>query len=284
MTHSSFDFKVIIPARLNSSRLPRKPLAPIVGKPMVQHVFEQVKKSGATEIIIATDSPEIETIAKDFGANVCMTDPNHPSGTDRLQEVCQKMQFDDQDVIVNVQGDEPLIPSAVINQVAGLIERSSAPMATLFEPINDTQDIFNPNVVKVVTDNHLRALYFSRAPVPWDREKFPHIDDLLQQNCHQTDFKRHVGIYAYRVALLNDFVTWPQSPLESLEKLEQLRVLEHGMGIAIDKAVDSIPGGVDTPEDLDRVNALLLAERQREGDDPHTNDKDDNRVSGRKRV
>lgn len=251
------DFRVIIPARLNSTRLPRKPLLPIAGKPMVQHVYERVQQSAAKDIIIATDSAEIEAVANSFGATVCMTDPDHPSGTDRLQEVCKKMQFNTEDIIVNVQGDEPLIPSTVINQVATLIAQSDAPMATLYEPINVFEDVFNPNVVKVVTDKKWHALYFSRAPIPWDRDQFPARDDLKQQNCHETDFKRHVGIYAYRVNLLNNFVQWSQGQLESLEKLEQLRVLEHGMRIAIDKAVEPIPGGVDTPEDLDRINALF---------------------------
>ncbi len=246
-------FTVIIPARFASTRLPGKPLLDIQGQPMIQRVWEQVKKSDAKAIIIATDHEDIAKVAQDFGADVCMTDESHVSGTDRLQEVTKKLGLSEQEIIVNVQGDEPLIPPAVINQVAALIASKNQPMATLYEKIMDIEQLFDPNVVKVVTSQTQEALYFSRAPAPWDRDSF--IDG--RQESEVTDFKRHVGLYAYRVALLNQFVKWPCGALESIEKLEQLRVLEHGMRIAIDEAQDVIPAGIDTQADLDRVNALL---------------------------
>lgn len=249
-------FTIVIPARYASTRLPAKPLRDIAGKPMIQHVYERACASAASDIIIATDDSRIETAAKKFGAKVCMTSAEHTSGTDRLQQVVSQLQLDDRHIVVNVQGDEPLIPAQVINQVAAnLAAMPSASMATLSEPIHSLADFRNPNIVKVVADQQGRALYFSRAPIPWPRDHFAAADvQTLPQ-----DFiaQRHIGIYAYRVALLNRFVTWSAAPLEKIESLEQLRVLWNGEIIQIAEAVVAVPGGVDTEEDLARVTKII---------------------------
>jgi 3-deoxy-manno-octulosonate cytidylyltransferase (CMP-KDO synthetase) len=246
-------FIVVIPARFSSTRLPGKPLQDIAGKPMIQHVWEQASKSAASAVVIATDHQGIHDVATAFGANVCMTSDKHESGTDRLQEVVKKLAYDNQQVVVNVQGDEPLIPPAVINQVAGLMQHEIQ-MATLFEIIHNAEQVFDPNVVKIVSDDNNDALYFSRAPMPWYRDGFANdkhaIPTLVQ-------YKRHIGIYAYRVKLLHQFVQWPMSNLESVEKLEQLRALSNGIRIRIAEACETIPPGVDTQKDLDHVRSLL---------------------------
>ncbi len=245
-------FIVIIPSRYASTRLPRKPLLDIAGKPMMQHVWERARLSGASEVYIATDHPEIRAVAEAFGAKVCMTSEKHESGTDRLQEVVSQLGCAPDQVVVNVQGDEPLIPPEVINQVAGLM--ANAEMATLFETVAASEQVFDPNVVKLVADDAGRALYFSRAPIPWNRDAFANggraVADLSL-------YKRHIGIYGYRASLLNRFVGWPVGELEKIEKLEQLRALGHGVTIRVDRACREIPGGVDTQADLDRVRALL---------------------------
>lgn len=249
-------FTVIIPARYASTRLPAKPLKEIAGKPMIQHVYERACSSAAKEIIIATDDIRIESVAKKFGAKVCMTSVNHTSGTDRLQEVICQLKLVDNDIVVNVQGDEPLIPAEVINQVAeNLAKMPSASMATLSEPIHSLNDFRNPNVVKVITDINGKALYFSRAPIPWPRDHFANenVQDLPKSFVAQ----RHIGIYAYRVALLNRFITWPPAPLERIESLEQLRVIWNGETIHVAEAIVPVPGGVDTQEDLLRIKKLL---------------------------
>lgn len=253
-------FYVVIPARYASTRLPAKPLREIAGKPMIQHVYERACESAAREIIIATDDTRIELVARGFGARVCMTSAAHNSGTDRLHEVAQQLQLNDDDIVVNVQGDEPLIPPAVINQVAAnLAAMADASVATLSEPIHSLADFRNPNIVKVVADKMGRALYFSRAPIPWPRDYFadPSATEL------PADFpcQRHIGIYAYRVDLLNRFVTWPQAPLEKIESLEQLRVMWQGAVIHVAEACALVPGGVDTEEDLQRVKTLLASAR-----------------------
>ncbi|MEN0038683.1 MAG: 3-deoxy-manno-octulosonate cytidylyltransferase [Cellvibrio sp.] len=249
-------FYVVIPARYASTRLPAKPLREIAGKPMIQHVYERACESDAVQVIIATDDARIEAVATAFGARVCMTSAAHNSGTDRLQEVVTQLGLGDTDIIVNVQGDEPLIPAAVINQVAeNLAKNQYAGMATLSEPIHSLEDFRNPNIVKVVKDQLGKALYFSRAPIPWPRDHFAKGDTSeLPDNFPA---QRHIGIYAYRVALLNRFVTWPQASLEQIESLEQLRVLANGEAIHIAEACAAVPGGVDTEADLQRVKAIL---------------------------
>ncbi|PUA29865.1 MAG: 3-deoxy-manno-octulosonate cytidylyltransferase [Cellvibrio sp. 79] len=249
-------FYVVIPARYASTRLPAKPLKEIAGKPMIQHVYERANLSDAAQVIIATDDARIEAAAKSFGARVCMTSAAHNSGTDRLQEVAAQLGLKPDDIIVNVQGDEPLIPPEVINQVAkNLATNTYASVATLSEPIHSLDDFRNPNIVKAVADQTGKALYFSRAPMPWPRDHFAQ----LEVNSLPAKFpaQRHIGIYAYRVALLNRFITWPQAMLEKIESLEQLRVLANGEAIHIAEACAQVPGGVDTEADLLRVKALL---------------------------
>lgn len=249
-------FYVVIPARYASTRLPAKPLKLIAGKTMIQHVYERASQSNAVKVIIATDDSRIESVAREFGATVCMTKNTHNSGTDRLQEVAQQLQLDVDDIVVNVQGDEPLIPPPVINQVANnLFNNSFCSMATLSESIHSLSDFRNPNIVKVVSDNHGKALYFSRAQIPWPRDYFANADvtELPAGFVPQ----RHIGMYAYRVSLLNNFVTWPQADLEKIESLEQLRVLANGHAIHIEEACMAVPGGVDTEEDLIRVRKIL---------------------------
>lgn len=248
-------FIVVIPARYASSRLPAKPLVDIAGKPMIQHVWQRASQSQAEQVVIATDHEQIAEVAQGFGAKVCLTREDHESGTDRLQEVAEQLQLDEQQVIVNVQGDEPLIPPAVINQVASLMENSATQMASLYEVIQQAEQVFDPNAVKVVTDIQGQALYFSRAPMPWYRDGFADSQRLPENIA----YKRHVGVYAYRVGLLNQFVGWPMGRLESIEKLEQLRVLEQGIRIQMAEACEAIPAGVDTQADLEKVRRLLGA-------------------------
>jgi 3-deoxy-manno-octulosonate cytidylyltransferase (CMP-KDO synthetase) len=250
-------FTVIIPARFGSTRLPGKPLRDIAGKPMIQRVWEQAGESAAERVVIATDDPRIEAAAREFGAEVCMTRADHPSGTDRLQEVAALLGLTDDAIVVNVQGDEPLIPPAVINQVASnLAANTQAGVATLAEPIETYADLRNPNVVKLVTNQKSMALYFSRAPIPWPRDVIneANAEALLPKDY---EFTRHIGIYAYRVKELNDFVTWPVAPIEATEKLEQLRFMWQGVVIHAAPALQPVPGGIDTEEDLQAVIRLL---------------------------
>jgi 3-deoxy-manno-octulosonate cytidylyltransferase (CMP-KDO synthetase) len=248
-------FTVVIPARFGSTRLPGKPLLDIAGKPMVQHVYERACASAAARVLIATDDQRILEAAQGFGAEVVMTRADHPSGTDRIEEVARLIGLPSEAIVVNVQGDEPMIPSEVIDQVAAnLAQADTAGIATLCEPIATAQDLFNPNIVKVVTDCNGMALYFSRAPIPWER-------DLLAGGQPPADTavsaQRHLGIYAYRVALLQQFVQWEPSALEQLESLEQLRAMAYGSRIHVSAAVAQVPPGVDTAQDLEHVRQLL---------------------------
>lgn len=254
-------FIVIIPARYSSSRLPGKPLKEICGKSMIERVALQAKKSGATRVVVATDSQKVADAVNIPGVEVCMTSPDHSSGTERLAEVCSILKFSPEEIIVNVQGDEPLIPPALINQTADVLASSDAPMATLAVPISDPEEIFNPNAVKVVFDEQGNALYFSRAPVPYDRDSF-----AKEQCLGSFRHYRHLGIYAYRAGFLQQFVSWNPSALENCEKLEQLRVLDHGRRIQVAVASEIPPAGVDTQEDLEKVIAYVKAQ----GDDPVT--------------
>lgn len=254
-------FTVVIPARYASTRLPAKPLKDIAGKPMIQWVYEQALRSDAAQVVVATDDARIEAVVRDFGGRVCMTSPEHESGTDRLQEVARQLGLAADAIVVNVQGDEPLIPPAVINQVArNLANATDASVATLSERIHGTADFLNPNVVKVVADANGLALYFSRASMPWPRNPFAAGTEGVALP-ESGLFQRHIGIYAYRVNLLNQFVQWPVAPLEALECLEQLRVLWNGHRIHVAEAVEAVPGGVDTDEDLQRVRQLLASRK-----------------------
>ncbi|MFH6907867.1 3-deoxy-manno-octulosonate cytidylyltransferase [Vibrio fluvialis] len=244
-------FTVVIPARYQSTRLPGKPLADIAGKPMVQWVYEQAMQAGAERVIIATDDARVEQAVLAFGGTVCMTSPDHQSGTERLAEVVKLMGIEDNHIIVNVQGDEPLIPPSIIRQVADNLAASQAPMATLAVEISHEDEVFNPNAVKVVTDKDGYALYFSRATIPWDRDNFAKDKTVVQP------LMRHIGIYAYRAGFINTYIQWPASQLEKIECLEQLRVLWYGEKIRVAVALEAPPAGVDTPEDLDAVRRIV---------------------------
>ena len=246
-------FVVIIPARYASTRLPGKPLVDINGKPMVVHVLERARESGAERIIVATDNEEVRAAVQAVGGEVCMTRADHQSGTERLAEVVEKCGFSDETVIVNVQGDEPMIPPAIIRQVAdNLAARRDVGMATLAVPIESAEEAFNPNAVKVVMDAQGYALYFSRATIPWDRDRFAASRETIGDS-----FLRHIGIYGYRAGFIRRYVSWQTSPLEQIEMLEQLRVLWYGEKIHVDVA-SVVPGtGVDTPEDLERVRQAM---------------------------
>lgn len=244
-------FSVVIPARYASTRFPGKPLADIHGKPMVQHVYERAQEAGAEQIWVATDDERIKQAVENFGGNVCMTGSHHESGTERLAEVMELLQLSNEEVVVNVQGDEPFVPAANIVQVAeNLHQYQAASMATLGVKITDAEEAFNPNAVKVVTDKMGYALYFSRATIPYDRSRFmdeEFIDEI-------GDFYlRHIGIYAYKAGFIKQYVNLPPSGIEQIESLEQLRVLWHGERIHVDIAREPPPAGVDTPADLQRI-------------------------------
>jgi len=248
-------FKVAIPARYASTRLPGKPLLELAGRPMIQHVHQRAVESGAGEVVVATDDERIATVAEGFGATVCMTSPDHPTGTDRLAEVVEKMGWEDGAIVVNLQGDEPLMPLELIRQVAGDLERHpDAGIATLAAPIHTSAELFDPHVVKVVCDRDGYALYFSRAPIPWDRDAFGGADEELPP---QAVHFRHLGMYAYRAGFLKHYREMEHCAPERLESLEQLRALWHGVRIHVSEAVATPGHGVDTPDDLERVARLL---------------------------
>lgn len=275
---------IVIPARLKSTRLPGKPLLRIHGKPMILWVAEKAKAADfADDMCIATDDKGIAKLVRDAGFEVVMTRSDHASGTDRLAEVAAIKGWPEQDIVINMQGDEPLVPPLLLEQAKALLVNDEAcVMATLCEAIEDYETFLRPSVVKVVsaTINHQqRALYFSRAPIPCDRNLIlamnndsqnslpiissasPSVAMPLPKSAPNNAY-RHLGLYAYRVKLLQQFVTWPQTPLEQLESLEQLRILENGGAIAIAAAKVNLPAGVDTQADLDRLNAMSLAEFQ----------------------
>jgi 3-deoxy-manno-octulosonate cytidylyltransferase (CMP-KDO synthetase) len=248
-------FRVVIPARYASSRLPGKALLNVADKPMIQWVYERACASRAREVLIATDDLLIVSAAHSFFAETVMTAASHQSGTDRIAEVARIKGWADSDIVVNVQGDEPLIPPAVIDQVAVLLESNpQAQIATLATPIDSVMEFMDPNAVKVVTDREGRALYFSRAPIPWDRE------GAAAQLVSQRSFagaRRHVGIYAYRVGGLLKLAALQPGVLEAYEKLEQLRALENGLEIRVADTVERPGPDVNTAADLERVGALL---------------------------
>ena len=247
-------FTVVIPARYASTRLPGKPLRLLAGRPLIEHVHARALASGAAAVVVATDDERIASAARSFGADVALTLATHPSGTDRLAEVARARRWPEEAVIVNVQGDEPLIPPAIVAEVARLLTASpGAGIATLSTPIRTLAELEDPNVVKVVADGAGRALYFSRAPIPWQR------DAALAGNAagRLAGAARHLGLYAYRVGALTRLAGLAPTALESAEKLEQLRALEHGISIAVATA-SVVPGpGVDTEADLREAQALL---------------------------
>lgn len=248
-------FKVVIPARYGSSRLPGKPLLNIAGKPMVLHVCDRAKEAGAAQVVVATDDQRIRDVVKNYGFDAVMTSPRHESGTERLAEVAEIFQWDNEDIVVNLQGDEPLIPAEYIALVASsLAGQTAAGIATLATEISAVEEIFNPNAVKVVLDKKGYALYFSRAAIPWDREKFQHAKPEVSR---KEAYLRHIGMYAYQVRFLQRYVQWQSSALEKIEMLEQLRILWEGEKILVAKVEQAPEAGVDTQEDLLRVERLL---------------------------
>jgi 3-deoxy-manno-octulosonate cytidylyltransferase (CMP-KDO synthetase) len=243
----------MIPARFASSRLPGKALADIAGKPMIVHVAERARESGALRVCIATDDGRIREAVERHGFTAAMTRPDHPTGTDRIAEVVESQGFDPEDIVVNVQGDEPLIEPGLIRAVVGLLSDSpEAAIATACHPIHEAAEMFDPNVVKVVLDHEGYARYFSRAPIPWARDAFARSTSALPAGlpCF-----RHIGVYAYRARFLSSFPRLAPSPLERFEALEQLRALWHGFAIAVAVRHDAPHPGVDTPEDLERARA-----------------------------
>ena len=266
-------FRVVIPARLASTRLPGKPLADIHGKPMVVHVLERALASGAGSVCVATDDVSVRDAVVAHGGEALLTRPDHPSGTDRLAEVATRMGWDDEEIVVNVQGDEPLIDPVLIRAVAEALARApGAAVATAAHAVHDADDFFNPNVVKVVCDAHGHAPYFSRAPIPWARDAFasrptsPLAFEATAEGKSTSQSRRaepvlpeglpvmrHVGLYAYRVAFLRCYCTLSPSPLEQWEALEQLRVLWHGHRIVVLPVAETPEAGVDTAADLERV-------------------------------
>ena len=247
-------FRVVIPARLSSTRLPDKPLADIGGKPMIVRVAERALLSEAQDVIVATDDESIVDACAKHNIRAIMTLKTHPSGTDRIAEVTRKLGFSDSTVVVNVQGDEPLIEPELINSTAQKISETTL-MATAACPIDSTDELFNPNIVKVVLDKNGRALYFSRAPIPWDRAGFSEAQRQMSPNYAAL---RHIGIYAYRNDFLLGYPSLPVSPVEEMESLEQLRALWHGFAISVHISASAPAAGVDTPEDLDRVRRHFM--------------------------
>ncbi len=252
------EFVVAIPARYASTRLPGKPLAPLAGRPMVAHVAQRALAAGAREVWVATDDARIaEALVGLEGVRVAMTRGDHVSGTDRLAECARQAGWDDEAIVVNLQGDEPFAPAAGIRTVAATLAASGAPMATLATPVEDAPTLFDPNVVKLVRNDQGDALYFSRAPIPWHRDAFARSTAQLPAG----PWLRHIGIYGYRAGFLQRFAAMPPGMLEQVESLEQLRVLEAGFRIAVALSPEPFPPGIDTPEDLARAAALLEAAR-----------------------
>lgn len=247
---------VVIPARLGSTRLPRKVLRPLGEKPVVQWVWQAAQAAGVNSVTIATDAEEVAAVCRQLGAQVAMTDAAHQSGTDRACEVARQLGWADDAIVVNVQGDEPMMPPALIAQVAALLaDDATADIATLAHAIHDVADFANPNVVKVVLDRHQHALYFSRAPIPWLRDGSTALAPALPQGLAH----RHIGLYAYRVAALKRFSALPPAPLEQCEALEQLRALHEGLRIKVGLTDNPPPRGVDTEDDLQALAALLTS-------------------------
>jgi 3-deoxy-manno-octulosonate cytidylyltransferase (CMP-KDO synthetase) len=255
-------FRIVIPARYASTRLPGKPLADIAGKPMVVRVAEAALHTKASGVWVATDDERVAAAVLQHGFEVVMTRADHVSGTDRIAEVADRLHWTDADIVVNVQGDEPLLDPLLIEAVAEALRGDpDAAMATAAHPVANVEDFFNPNVVKVVCDMRGRALYFSRAPVPWDRDLFAREREALPAGAPAL---RHIGLYAYRVGFLRRFGQLETAPLERCESLEQLRAMSHGYPIRVVTIEHAPAPGVDTPEDLERVRRLFDAEKDSE--------------------
>jgi len=253
------EFRVIIPVRYAASRCPGKGIADIAGKPMMQHVYNRALKSGAESVVIATDNEKVREAAEKFEAHVVMTSEEHTSGTERLAEAAIALGYGDDDIVVNLQCDVPFIPPAVIRQVAEDLNRhDNVKMATLWEPLQHTDEMADRDIVKVVLNKRSYALYFSRADVPWSRDAFPpkECTELGEQH------HRHIGIYAYRAGFLQEYVQWEPCGIEQIEKLEQLRALYNGIRIYAGRAKLPVPPGVDTPEQLEEARAYAKKARK----------------------
>lgn len=244
------EFRVIIPARLDSTRLPGKVLLNIKGKTMLQHVYERAMESGADSVVIATDSSKVSKAAQSFGAKVCMTSAEHQSGTERIAEAALALDYAPDEIVVNVQADQPFILPQGIRQVAEDLEKyDNVKVSSICERITRGEDLFNPAVVKVVLNWRNYAVYFSRGPIPWDVERFKNRDKVTPSDQHY----KHVGLYAYRVSFLQEYIQWPASPLEKMESLEQLRILWNGSRMHMVISKDHFPPEVNTPEDLEKI-------------------------------
>jgi 3-deoxy-manno-octulosonate cytidylyltransferase (CMP-KDO synthetase) len=256
-------FRVVIPARFGSTRLPGKALLPLAGKPMLQWVYERARRSKAVEVVVATDDQRIASACREFGAPVALTAASHATGTDRIAEVTRSQSWASDSIVLNVQGDEPLIPPAIIDQVAELLASDdSASIATLAAPLRTPADYTDPNVVKVVSDAVGRALYFSRAPIPWDRDAASATSNGASSPLQApAAARRHIGLYAYRVRALQQLAAWHPTRLEELEKLEQLRALAHGLVIRVADAVELPLADVNTAADLAVAERAINAQR-----------------------
>lgn len=250
-------FIVAIPARYGSTRLPAKPLREIAGVPMVVRVARRALQAGAAQVVVAVDDPRIADALAGQGVEICMTHADHASGSDRLAECATHYGWPDDAIVVNLQGDEPFAPAAGIRAVAQALAEHDAPMATLAAPISEAHELFDPNVVKLVRSADGRALYFSRAPLPWARDAFAGDRTSLPAG---VPFLRHIGIYAYRAGFLQRYALLQRTPLEQAESLEQLRVLEHGHAIAVRLTPEPFPPGIDTQADLDRAERWLASQ------------------------
>jgi len=247
-------YHIVIPARYASERLPGKVLLDLAGQSMLQRVWQRASESSAESVTIATDDKRIVRVAEAFGADVVLTGPDHQSGSDRIAECAAKLAWPDGHLVVNLQGDEPLMPAACLDQVAALLDqRTDCEVASLYWPITEAAEVQNPNAVKVVTDLQNRALYFSRAPIPYARSFVSAADAIVAG----VEWKRHLGLYAYRLAALRRYTASAPTPLEKCERLEQLRIMEQGGRIAMAAACEFIPAGIDTPDDLQRVRKII---------------------------
>ena len=252
MTTSAYN--IVIPARYASERLPGKVLLNLAGQSLLQHVWQRANESAAASVVIATDDKRIADAAGAFGAQVVLTRSDHQSGSDRIAECATLLAWPDDQLVVNLQGDEPLMPAACLDQVAALLlERTDCEVASLYWPITDADEVHNPNAVKVVTDGDSRALYFSRAPIPFARA-YTDTGDAINSG---VEWKRHLGLYAYRLVALRRYTSCAPTPLETAERLEQLRIMEQGGRIAMARACEFIPPGIDTAEDLERIRELI---------------------------
>ncbi len=254
------EFRVMIPARYDSTRLPGKVLMDIGGKPMIQHVYERAIESGADSVVIATDNQKVAKVAQSFGARVCMTSAEHQSGTERIAEATLALDYAPDEIVVNVQGDQPFILPQAIRQVAeDLDKHDNVKVSSICERITHGEDLFNPSIVKVVLNWRNYAMYFSRSPIPYDVERFKEKEKEKSKNgvAPNEQHYRHIGLYAYRVHFLHEYIEWPACPLEKIESLEQLRILWNGIRMHMVISKERMPPEVNTPDDMEKIGEYL---------------------------